>query len=215
MFAVLHLSSRVVSGSDASLAAAAAVLAAVVVLSVIGMVGATRMVRKAGRSGWWAVLALVPIVGLVAVLLLTFSRFPDQGGVVPAAPGSPTDVPAGPPAAGQWAPQTGQAAWPPPATGGPTSQWPSYPAPAAYPPPPPWAAPPPPPPPPPALANGPVPAPAPASSTPGTSTGTAGAARTATWPMIGSKPDPSQRRLAPRTSGNDSGAGADTEGDAG
>ena len=37
-----------------------------------------RILRRLGYSGWWSLLAIVPLVNLVAVWILAFGRWPRE-----------------------------------------------------------------------------------------------------------------------------------------
>lgn len=48
----------------------------VIVFIAVVAVPTVRIVRRSGRSGWWAILAFVPYVNLIALWVFAFVRWP-------------------------------------------------------------------------------------------------------------------------------------------
>jgi hypothetical protein len=127
---------------------------------VVVMVAAAKILPKAGYSPWFALLLLVPVVGLVMILVFAFSDWPAekelrryrQGGYGPGSGGSPAPQwpMEPPPSYGSGGSQFPPPSWQtPPAGSAPQSPgsappWPGTPPPSAPPPaappsaPPPW-----------------------------------------------------------------------------
>lgn len=51
-----------------------ALLVPLLVVALLAMLG--RILRRAGYPGWWALLALVPLVNLVALWVFAYTRWP-------------------------------------------------------------------------------------------------------------------------------------------